>query len=239
MWGICSSEGGGDAPFVIAALASPPADRRASCAREHRGVMPSRFSGSGFPSAAVAARRQDYARGSLPQPAAQAKLTARRKHRAGRGFNFAGRPRAGARIGFARGLSAKLKSAAGIQMLRNRPRFRLSGRPQAKPIPPFRRIAGGNSERSFERVSPAAPRIPSVSRRWEGVPEAPRRSPPRVPGSFGEPAYRQRRSSTPRREERDALRHRESGQEASRRRAEERIARRETLRIRGTAGQGP
>ncbi len=53
------------------------------------------------------------------------------------------------------------------------------------------------------------------------------------PGVFGEPAYRKRRSSSPRREKRDALRHRESGQEASRRRAEERIARRETLGVRG------
>ncbi len=42
------------------------------------------------------------------------------------------------RCGFACGLAAKLKSAAGIQMLRNRPRFLLSGRPQANPIPPFR-----------------------------------------------------------------------------------------------------
>ncbi len=43
---------------------------------------------------------------------------------------------------------------------------------------------------------------PSASRR-AGVPEAHRRSPPRVPESLGEPAYRKRRSSTPRREKRE------------------------------------
>ncbi len=46
------------------------------------------------------------------------------------------------------------------------------------------------------------PRIPSVSRRT-GVPEAHRRSPPRVPVPFGEPAYHRRRSRSPRSEKRE------------------------------------
>ncbi len=142
--------------------------------------------------------------GLRPRPRAQAKPRPVPEHlNSGRGFQFRSEA-AGEAISRSTLLRAETGSGAGLlrrTLLQALASGTCAGTEAAARSRTSR--AAFRPEHLTKRAGePALPRTPSVSRR-AGVPEVHRRSPPRVPGSFGEPAYRKRRSALPRREKRE------------------------------------